>query len=276
MGDRGPQRPLPPVPPGQHVAGAGAQDLRSEDREVRSDEIGKGYEITKDRIIQVSDEELRQMPLPTAKAIEIEAFVPTSSIDPVQVGDGYHLQPDGQVAAKPYTLLRMALERSAKVAVAKYAWSGREHLGLLRVRDDVIVLHQMMWPDEIRDPVQLAPAPVELTDEEIDEAVLLIDRMDLDGLDGFRDRYTDALKELLAAKREGHELPEAPEPEQAPGKVVDLMDALQASVARARASRGEDTEADVKMPKPGKKTPAKETSKTPVKKTAGRKPKRTA
>ncbi|WP_408996549.1 non-homologous end joining protein Ku [Streptomyces europaeiscabiei] len=164
-----------------------------EDREVRSGEIGKGYEITKDRIIQVSDEELRQMPLPTAKAIEIEAFVPASSIDPVQVSDGYYLHPDGQVAAKPYTLLRMALERSTKVAVAKYAWSGRERLGFLRVRDDVIVLHQMLWPDEIRDPAQLAPDPVELADEEIDEAALLMDRMELDSLEAYHlERIADA------------------------------------------------------------------------------------
>jgi DNA end-binding protein Ku len=77
-----------------------------------------------------------------------------------RIGEGYYLQPSGQVAAKPYKLLRMALARSSKVAVAKYAWSGRERLGLLRVRDDVIVLHAMRWPDEIRDPAELLPDPV--------------------------------------------------------------------------------------------------------------------
>ncbi len=92
--------------------------------------------MTKDRIIPVTDEELREIPLPTAKAIEIHAFVPLDSIDPIKIGDGYYLQPDGQVAAKPYTLLRKALERSSKAAVAKYAWSGRERLCLLRVRND--------------------------------------------------------------------------------------------------------------------------------------------
>lgn len=129
-----------------------------EDREVPASEIGKGYEVSKTQIVAVTDEELRQMPLPTAKAIEIEAFVPLESIDAIQLAEGYYLQPDGQVAAKPYKLLRLALERSSKVAIAKYAWSGRERLGLLRVRGEAIVLHAMRWPDEIRNPSELAPA----------------------------------------------------------------------------------------------------------------------
>ncbi|MDQ0710568.1 Ku protein [Streptomyces luteogriseus] len=108
-----------------------------EDREVRTDEIGKGYELTKTQVIPISDEELSDLPLPTAKAIEIVAFVPLESIDPIRIGEGYYLQPKEQVAAKPYKLLAKALSRSAKVAVAKYAWSGHERLGLLRVRDDL-------------------------------------------------------------------------------------------------------------------------------------------
>ncbi|WP_373310987.1 non-homologous end joining protein Ku [Streptomyces alanosinicus] len=108
-----------------------------EDREVSQGEIGKGYEWvrgtkdTPEQIIPISDEELRQLPLPTAKAIEIEGFVPLESVDPLKIGEGYYLQPSGQVAAKPYKLLVQALGRSSKVAVAKYAWSGRERLGLL-------------------------------------------------------------------------------------------------------------------------------------------------
>ncbi|CAM5610293.1 Non-homologous end joining protein Ku OS=Streptomyces violarus OX=67380 GN=ku PE=3 SV=1 [Streptomyces violarus] len=104
--------------------------------------------------------------------------MPLESVDPLKIGEGYYLAPSGQVAAKPYKLLRMALDRSSKVAVAKYAWSGRECLGLLRVREDVIVLHAMRWPDEIRSPEQeLLPPPVELSDEEIDGALALMDSM---------------------------------------------------------------------------------------------------
>lgn len=231
-----------------------------EDREVTAGEIGKGYELTLDTIIPVTDEELRELPLPTAKAIEIEAFVPAESIDPIRIGEGYYLQADGQVAAKPYTLLRQALERSSKVAIAKYAWSGRERLGMLRVRDDAIVLHALRWDDEIRDPSELAPEQVELTDEEIAEAELLIDRLTRDDLEGeeFTDRYTDAVAELIKAKREGREPPAAAEEEAPAGQVVDLMAALQESVAKARTARGEDATVH-DMPK--KKTVAKKTAK---------------
>ncbi|MFJ2165130.1 Ku protein [Streptomyces griseofuscus] len=123
------------------------------------------------------------------------------------------MQAAGQVAAKPYKFLVKALGRSAKVAVAKYAWSGRERLGLLRVKDDVLVLHAMRWPDEIRDPAELLPPPVQVSDEEIEGALALMDTMTVDRLEGpeFHDRYTEAIAEIIEAKREEKPLPEAPE-----------------------------------------------------------------
>ncbi|KOX32773.1 DNA repair protein [Streptomyces sp. NRRL F-4707] len=248
-----------------------------EDREVATSEIGKGYEIARDQVVPISDEELRDLPLPTAKAIEIVAFMPWEAIDPIRIGDGYYLAPDGQVAAKPYKLLRQALERSSRVAVARYAWSGRERLGLLRVRGEAIVLHAMRWPDEIRDPSSLLPPPVELTDEEIDGALALMDTMTRDDLDApeFRDTYTEAVAELIEAKREHRQPPAAPEPAAESGQLVDLMAALTESVSKAKQSRGENAEhADVhEMPKrTAKKQPAK---KAAAKKTA-RKPRKSA
>jgi len=243
-----------------------------EDREVPQQEIGKGYALTKDQIVPVLDEELRELPLPTARAIEIVAFVPAGSIDPLRVGEGYYLQASGTVAAKPYALLRKALARTSKVAVAKFAWHGRERLGLLRVRDEALVLHSMRWPDEIRDPAELAPPDIRLSDGEITEAQHLIDRMTRDDLEGpdFADHYTEALEQVIEAKREGHAPPEAPEPEGEPGKVLDLMAALQASVAQAKASRGEAPEAEVhELPK--KTTAGAEAKKAPAKKTATKK-----
>ncbi|MGW5123324.1 non-homologous end joining protein Ku [Streptomyces sp. NPDC004069] len=243
-----------------------------ENRVVTQDEIGKGYEWSRDQVIPISDAELSALPLPTAKAIEIEAFVPLESVDPIRVGEGYYLAPDGQVAAKPYKLLRQALGRSSRVAVAKWAWHGRERLGILRVRDDVLVLHLMRWPDEIRDSSEFAPPKAQVTDDEIDGALALMDTMARDGLEGdeFRDTYTEALERIIEAKREHRAPPEAPEPEAAPGQVLDLMAALNASVEKARASRGEG-HADVhEMPAPqkaAKKRPAKKTAKK-----AGRRP----
>ncbi|MFI5635332.1 Ku protein [Streptomyces sp. NPDC051664] len=238
------------------------------------DDIGKGYELTKDQTIPVTDEELDLMPLPTAKAIEIVAFVDRESIDPVRIADSYYLSADGAVAAKPYVLLRRALERNSKAAIAKFAWHNRERLGLLSVRDDALVLHSMKWPDEVRSPDELAPDAIDLDEDEIQRAMELMDSMTTDDISGYRDHYRDALEELIAAKSEGKELPEPAEgEEQQPGQVVDLMAALNASVQRAKASRGEsDEHGTVHEMTPRKKAAAKKTAKkAPAKKAAAKK-----
>lgn len=117
-----------------------------------------------------------------------------------------------------------------------------ERLGLLRVRGDAIFLRAMRWPDEIRSPQELAADTVEVSEDEIEDAQALIDHMTRDSLEGreFVDHYTDALAEVIKAKREGHALPAAPEAAAPAGQVVDLMSALEASVQKARASRGKD------------------------------------
>ncbi|MFE9015627.1 non-homologous end joining protein Ku [Streptomyces cyaneofuscatus] len=242
-----------------HLADMGRVRTRKvcelDDQVVSQDEIGKGYEVSTGETVTVTDEELEQMPLPTAKAIEIVAFVDAGTIDPVRISDSYYLAADGQVAAKPYTLLRKALERSSKVAVAKFAWHGRERLGLLRIREGAIVLHSMKWPDEVRNPQELAPRAVEVGDEEIEQALQLADRMTIEDLTGFHDEYRQALEDIIAAKSEGTPLPSPAEgEEERKGEVVDLMAALNASVKAAKDSRGEDGEdATVHEMRPAKK-----------------------
>ncbi|WP_373996266.1 hypothetical protein [Streptomyces sp. 6-11-2] len=131
------------------------------------------------------------------------------------------------------------------MAVARYAWHGRERLGLLRVRGDVITLHALLWPDEIRDPAAMVPPPVQLDEDEVDEAVALIEAMTRDDLTGpeFADRYTEALHAVIEAKQEDRQQPQAPEPTARPGQLVDLMAALQQSVDKAQAARGETGDA---------------------------------
>ncbi len=182
------------------------------DHEVTYGQIGRGYELPDGRVIPVTDDELQALPLPTARAIELLGFIPAAAVDPLRIGVGYYLRPQGPVAAKPYVLLCQALERSSKVAVARYAWHGRERAGLLRVRGNVVALHGLLWPDEVRDPAAAAPAPVQLDDADIDQAVTLIEAMTRDDLSGpeFTDRYTTALHKVIEAKQEGHRLPDSP------------------------------------------------------------------
>ncbi|MFF8279980.1 Ku protein [Streptomyces lateritius] len=238
-------------------------------KELRQDEIGKGFEYG-DEIIPITDEDLANMPLPTAKAIDIVAFVQWDSIDRRHIAEAsYYLSADGQVAAKPYTLLRQALGRNEKVAVAKFALRGRERLGLLRPYGDVLLLHAMRWDDEVRDPSAVTPPEIDLTEAEIEEGLSLMEALSVDRLADLElvDHYRDALVEVIEAKAEQREVRPV-EAEEAPtGRVVDLMAALQESVAKAKEFRGEATSGDAtvhEMPKPkkaaAKKAPAKKTT----------------
>jgi DNA end-binding protein Ku len=211
-----------------------------EDREVTQGEIGKGYEDADGSIIPITDEDLAHLPLPTAKTIDIVAFVPADRIDPLQLESAYYLAASGAPAAKPYTLLREALKRSRRVAIAKFALRGRERLGMLRVVDDVIAMHGLLWPDEIRVPQGVAPdVDVTVRDKELDLADALMNTLGEVDLEDLHDEYREALEEVIAAKAAGEVPPALPEPA-AGGKVLDLMAALEKSVRAAKESRGED------------------------------------
>ncbi|MFE0106545.1 Ku protein [Streptomyces sp. NPDC059009] len=213
-----------------------------EDREVTQAEIGKGYEDADGSIIPITDEDLSSLPIPTAKTIEIVAFVPADRIDPLQMDAAYYLSANGVPAAKPYTLLREALKRSQKVAIAKFALRGRERLGMLRVVDDVIAMHGLLWPDEIRVPEGVAPdSHVTVRDAELDLADALMDTLGEVDISTLHDDYRAAVEDLIAAKVAGG-TPEAPAPvaEAGGGKVIDLMAALENSVRAARTARGEE------------------------------------
>ncbi|MFC8569113.1 Ku protein [Streptomyces sp. NPDC057245] len=209
-----------------------------EDREVTQAEIGKAYEDADGSMIPITDEDLSHLPIPTARTIEIVAFVPEERIDPLQMGAAYYLAASGAPAAKPYTLLREALKRSNRVAIAKFALRGRERLGMLRVVGDAIAMHGLLWPDEVRAPEGVAPdAGVTVRDQELDLADALMDTLGEIDLEDLHDEYREALEEVIAAKSAGETPPETRE-EAAPGKVLDLMAALEGSVRAARESRG--------------------------------------
>ncbi|MFE6935306.1 Ku protein [Streptomyces sp. NPDC057699] len=210
-----------------------------DEEEVPASETVKAYEDADGTVIPVTDEDLASLPLPTAKTIEIEGFVPASAIDPLQLDSAYYLEANGVPAAKPYALLREALRRSGKVAVAKYALRGRERLGMLRVSDDVIAMHALLWPDEIRAPEGVAPdADVKVRDAELDLADALMNTLGDADMETLHDDYREAVEELVAAKAAGEPVAEE-EAEKPEGKVIDLMAALENSVRAAKESHGE-------------------------------------
>ncbi|MEV2250102.1 Ku protein [Streptomyces sp. NPDC050147] len=265
-----------------------------EEREVTSAEIGKGYEDADGSIIPITDEDLAALPLPTAKTIEIVAFVPADGVDPMQMDTAYYLSANGVPATKPYTLLREALKRSEKVAIARYALRGRERLGMLRVVDDVIAMHALLWPDEIRAPEGVAPeGQVKVRDAELDLADALMDTLGEVDISTLHDDYREAVEELITAKAEGT-LPAEPAAERDSdgGKVIDLVAALEKSVRAAKTARGQGDGAVAEVtplergggrkraaakttPKEvgGKKSTSKKTTtKTTAKKTTAKKP----
>ncbi|MFD4178492.1 non-homologous end joining protein Ku [Streptomyces anulatus] len=259
-----------------HLADGGRIRYRKvcelDEEEVSGGEIGKAYEDADGTMIPITDEDLAQLPLPTAKTIEIVAFVPADRIDPLQMDAAYYLSANGVPAAKPYTLLREALKRSNRVAVAKYALRGRERLGMLRVVDDVIAMHGLLWPDEIRAPQDAAPdGDITVRDAELDLADALMDTLGEVDMDSLHDDYREAVEELVAAKAAGEIVLPAEPDDTGDGKVIDLIAALENSVRAARKSRnaegagdgdgdGDSGMADVH---PIKKTASKTSGKTP-------------
>ncbi|MFJ3323158.1 Ku protein [Streptomyces griseus] len=258
-----------------HLADGGRIRYRKvcelDEEEVGTGDIGKAYEDADGTMIPITDEDLAQLPLPTAKTIEIVAFVPADQIDPLQMDAAYYLSANGVPAAKPYTLLREALKRSNKVAVAKYALRGRERLGMLRVVDDVIAMHGLLWPDEIRAPEGVAPdGDVTVRDAELDLADALMDTLGEVDMDSLHDDYREAVEELIAAKASGENVRPAETEDAGGGKVIDLIAALENSVQAARKSRGEQ-DADAQHADGGDGDGDGEMADVhPIKKTAGK------
>jgi DNA end-binding protein Ku len=240
----------------------------SDGEEVAYSDIAKGYQLPNGETVVLSDEDFADLPLPSARVVDVVQFVPTEQIDPIYYNKSYYLEPEKN-AVKPYVLLRDALEDSDMVGVVKVAIRNREQLATLRVREGVIVLETMIWPDEVRAAdFAFLDDGVELRPQEKQMARQLLDSMagDFDP-EQFTDDYREALESVIEAKVEGREVVETEEPQPNAGNVVDLMSALRASVDAAKKGRGEAGSA------PAKSAPAKKAAarKAPAKKAAAKK-----
>ena len=244
--------------------------------EVSYDDIAKGYDLGGGEMVILTDEDFADLPLTSSHAIEVLEFVPAEQVDPILYNKAYYLEPES-TAAKPYVLLRDALTNTDRVAIVKVALRQREQLATLRVRDEVLVLNTMLWPDEVRtakfdfldDDIEARPAELAMAGSLIESMAAEFDP------NAYTDNYREALQEVIDAKVAGREVVAPEEPEAAPTAAVDLMAALRASVERARAARGEDSGDEAAAPAPfksakksapAKKAPAKKA--TAAKKTA--------
>jgi DNA end-binding protein Ku len=250
--------------------------------EVTYDDIAKGYDIGGGEMVILTDEDFAELPLTTSRAIDVLEFVPAEQVDPILYNKAYFLEPEG-TATKPYVLLRDALTDSERVAIVKVALRQREQLATLRVREGVLLLNTMLWPDEVRTPdFGFLDEDLKVRPPELAMASSLIDSMAGEFQpDVFTDDYRAALQEVIDAKVEGREVVQPEEVEAAPAAAVDLMAALKASVDRARAARGEQPAAaggggeprQISSARSAQKAAAKKAAKKaePAKKTAQKK-----
>ena len=203
--------------------------------EVSYGDIAKGYELSSGETVVLTDEDFKDLPLTTNRAIDVLQFVPLEELDPIFFEKSYYLEPD-KAGVKPYVLLRDALEQSGKVAVVKVALRNRESLAALRVRDGVFVLETMLWPDEVRTPdFGFLDEDVEVRPQELAMAGSLIETLtgEFDPSQ-YKDEYREALQAVIEAKVEGREVVQPAEAQPSSGTVVDLMAALRASVEAAK------------------------------------------
>ena len=239
--------------------------------EVPYSEIAKGYQLPSGETVVLTDEDFADLPLPSARVVDVHQFVPADQIDPIYYAKSYYLEPE-KTAIKPYLLLRDALEESDMVGLVKVAIRNREQLATLRVRDGVIVLGTMIWPDEVRAAdFGFLDSDVELRQQEQAMARSLVESMAGDFVpEEYTDDYRAALQAVIEAKVEGREIVEAEEPQPSAGNVVDLMSALRASVEAAKKSRGESaSEAPAKKAAASKAQKAEPAAKkAPAKKAA--------
>ncbi|MBI2980030.1 MAG: Ku protein [Chloroflexi bacterium] len=191
----------------------------------------RGYEVAKEQYVVLNDSDFEKVPIRTSHAIDILGFVEAKEIDPIYYFGIHYLEPE-ELGAKPFRLLREALEKTGRVGVAKVSFQRREHLGCLRPLEDILVLHTMHYATELLSRKELFPSKTRVTEAELDMAVSLVKAMAKSFTpEEYKDEYQEALKKVIEAKVTGEKIvaPAAPKAE-----IVDLMATLRASIEAAK------------------------------------------
>lgn len=244
-----------------------------EEKEVPYDEIAKGVELDGDQQVILTADDLEDLPVPSLHLIDVQGFVDAGTFDPMQFDQAYYVGLGKRAPDKPYVLLREAMREAGKVAVAKVTLTTKESLAVLRVVDDLLVLHTMLWPDEVRRADLRTPSD-RVHANELRMAQSLLEEVTKGfSMDELHDEYREAMEALVEAKQHGAK-PKAPTPKREESNVIDITDILSRAIESERARRGGGREQAPAAEAPAKKTAAKKTASSrsaPAKKTAAKK-----
>jgi DNA end-binding protein Ku len=233
----------------------------AEDDEVVQEELIRAYEVRKEQYVEVTDEDLEQLPLPARHTIELSAFVKSAEIDPIYHEKSYYIEPE-ETGVKPYALLMKTLEHKQVIGVASIAIRNKESLCALRPLESSLILETLHYPDEIRER-EVSLENVSVNERELGVAGTLVDALEEPFEPSkYHDHYREALLELIASKQEGRQVV-TPEREAEGAPVTDLMAALRASIEAARgqkdgspAAPSEDEEREPRTKHPPRKSAA--------------------
>jgi len=199
--------------------------------------------VDEDETIVLTRKDLASIPQERDREISVVEFVPNAQLDPILFERSYYLEPTG-ATPKAYVLLRRTLQESDRTALVQFALRQKTRLAALRVRDDVLVLQTLLWPDEVREPAFTSlEKSVRISAKELELSAALVESFSDDFEPSrFRDEYQEELRSLIEAKRNAGETVDTDETfgekEDAGGEVIDLMEALKKSVERSRAAKG--------------------------------------
>lgn len=229
-----------------------------DERPIERSEISKGYEFSKGQYVLFTEEELKAIEEKATQSIEITEFLPSSEIDPIYFAKGFYLTPD-RGAERAYALLGKALEQTGRWALAKYAARGKQYLVVLRPIKGGLVLQQLFYPNEIRSIAELEIGGPAVKPQELQMAVKLAELGAADEFhpENYRDEAQERIRGLIQRKIDGEEITTT-EGEKPQAQVIDLMEALRASLAGTRG-RAKSAKAPTRgeARKPARKTAAK-------------------
>jgi DNA end-binding protein Ku len=202
-------------------------------REVKYEELVKGYEIAKDEYVRIDPEELDRLQAAESEAMHILEFVPLSAVDPMYFESTYYLGAE-KLGEKAYQLLAQAMEDMQRVALAKYVWRGKESLHVIRSIDGRLLLHRMYYQDEIRPFEEMPKNGQKAAPAELKLATQLIESISSDTFDAgaYRDEYRERVLELIQEKSKGKTISLAPKTAVHATEVVDLMQRLKEGLAQ--------------------------------------------